>query len=119
MSNGTVIDRSAIDSIRDIGGNELLVKLIDLFIDYVGGRVAAAKTAMEKGDITAVQDAVHPVKSSAANLGAERVRELARTIEQLARQKSAEHIPARIAELESAFASARAELEKIRAESPL
>jgi HPt (histidine-containing phosphotransfer) domain-containing protein len=112
------IDATAINSIREIGGDELLAKLIDLFRDYVGGRIAAAKTALQQGDITGVQDAVHPVKSSAANLGAQHVREIARQIEQLAKTGTVSPIPDRLHELEIAFAAASEALQKIRPAPP-
>lgn len=114
MSTEPCIDEKAIASIREIGGDELLEKLIALFNDYVAGRIAAAKTAAAKSDWTGVQDAVHPVKSSAANLGAQHVREIARQLEQLARAGSTAHIPDRLADLEAAFASAREALGEFR-----
>ena len=116
MNNEPFIDAKAISSIRDIGGDELLAKLIDLFVDYVAGRIAAAKAAAQQADWTAVQDAVHPIKSSAANLGAQHVREIARQIERLAKEKNTAHIPARIADLEAAFLVAREALQKTRDE---
>lgn len=108
------IDDNALSSIREIGGEELLSKLIELFNDYVAGRIAAAKEAAQRQDWTGVQDAVHPIKSSAANLGATRVREIARQIEQLARLKDSARIPALLADLESSFVTARAELQRKR-----
>lgn len=112
------IDPDAIAQIREIGGNELLAKLIDLFVDYVSGRITAARSAMNQGDIAGVRDAVHPVKSSAANLGATHVRDLAQRIEHLARQNETAPIPSCIDDLGAAFAVARAELQKIRATLP-
>ena len=116
MNAETCIDAAAMEQIRNLGGSELLVKLIDLFDDYVSGRIAAARRAMEQGDLAGVQDAVHPVKSSAANLGAKHVRDLAQQIELLAKQRSGQHIPERLADLENAFNAARAELQKMRDE---
>lgn len=113
MTDDRIIDMAAIDSIRDIGGEELLGKLIELFDDYVAGRIAAARTSLACGDLTGVQDAVHPVKSSAANLGAQQVRELARQIEQLARTGNGAPIPSLLARLESSFHAARGRLKAL------
>ncbi len=117
MNQEPLIDASAVAQIKEIGGNELFVKLVDLFNDYVAGRIAAARSAMEQGNFTGVQEAVHPIKSSAANLGARHVRELAQQIEQLARQQNAAPLPGRIADLESAFVGARAELQRMRSDA--
>ena len=116
MSNQSCIDEAAIAQIREIGGNELLVKLIDLFVEYVGGRLVAARCAVQQDNIDAVRDAVHPIKSSAANLGARHVREIAQQIEQLAKLNNARHIPARLDDLDGAFALARDALLKLRGE---
>jgi len=117
MTDANIIEPAAIKTIRDIGGDELLAKLIELFGDYVAGRIAAARQAMESGNLIGVQDAVHPVKSSAANLGAGRVRELARQIEQLAKSRRGEPIPRLLDELAIAFHQALGRLQELQAKN--
>ena len=60
--------------------------MIDLFLEYAGQKIVEARAAQVAGNLTGVEKAVHPIKSSAGNVGARRIQELALQIEELARQ---------------------------------
>lgn len=107
MSDEAAINNAALEKIRELGDNDLVVKIIDLFVDYAATKIAEAREASSRGDLQAVQFAVHPIKSSAGNVGADHVRAIAQQIEKLASEGQAGPIPARIADLETAFATAR------------
>ena len=114
MTPDAPIDMAVLEKIKEIGENELVIKIIDLFIDYIATKVAEAKNAMMRGDLTGVQDAVHPIKSGASNVGAHKLRAIALFIEQLAMQKKGDQIPPRLLELEAAYLQAKAALEELR-----
>jgi HPt (histidine-containing phosphotransfer) domain-containing protein len=61
-----------------------------------------------------VQKAVHPIKSSASNIGARQLRELAARLEQLAIDQQGDSIPALLGELEVALVEVKSLLEQQR-----
>jgi CheY-like chemotaxis protein/HPt (histidine-containing phosphotransfer) domain-containing protein len=110
---------AAIERLRKLGGDEFVNKMIDLFLDYTGTKIADARKAGTAGDLAALAKAVHPIKSSAGNIGASRVQELAARLEQLGKQPTGgEELSRLLDELEIAFAEAQQvlEAEKSKAE---
>ena len=88
------IDPAAIERLRKLGGPAFVAEMIDLFGQYVPGRLAAARDALKSGDLPALAKAVHPLKSSAGNVGARRMLDLARQIEGEAASGAAAGLPA-------------------------
>ena len=85
--------------------------MIDLFCDYTQTKIAEARKAQAAGDGAGVAKAVHPIKSSAGNVGATKVQELSAQIEQAARQPSAGDLGRMLGDLENAFAEIKPKLE--------
>ena len=110
MSESQHLDPAALERLNKLGGAAFVGKMIELFVDYAGGKVVAARQAQVAGNLAGVADAVHPIKSSAGNVGAHRVQELALRIEQLAKQGQGEGLGALVGELEQAFAAVKVEL---------
>jgi HPt (histidine-containing phosphotransfer) domain-containing protein len=77
-------DPSAFDRLRRLGGEAFLGKMVDLYFEGVSQRMAAGRAGLASGNLDEVQRAVHSLKSSAGNVGARHVAELAEEIEQLA-----------------------------------
>ena len=114
MSQLPNLDPAALQRLQRLGDNAFVCKMIDLFQEYSGQKVAEARAAQVAGNLTGVEKAVHPIKSSAGNVGARRIQELARQIEELARQGHVETLAASLTELEQAFALVKPELEEKR-----
>jgi HPt (histidine-containing phosphotransfer) domain-containing protein len=114
-------DPAAIERLLKLGGPKFTMEMIDLFGSYGGKKMAEARLAQQAGKLTALADAAHPLKSSAGNLGAVRVQELAAQLELSARAQKAEAAAAQLDELERAFAEARLalEIEKARLTKPM
>jgi HPt (histidine-containing phosphotransfer) domain-containing protein len=108
-------DPAAIERLLKLGGPKFTMEMIDLFGSYGGKKMAEARLAQQAGKLTALADAAHPLKSSAGNLGAVRVQELAAQLEWSARAQKAEAAAAQLDELERAFAEACSALEAERA----
>jgi HPt (histidine-containing phosphotransfer) domain-containing protein len=102
---------AAIERLIRLGGGKFAVEMMDLFSSYGGKKLAEARQARQSGNLTALADAAHPLKSSAGNVGAARVQELAAQVESSAREQKAELAGAQLDELERAFAEARTFLE--------
>lgn len=119
MSEIQNLDPAALERLQKLGGDAFVGKMIGLFLDYAGGKVVAARQAQVAGNLLGVQDAVHPIKSSAGNVGACRVQALAQRIELLAKQGQGDALPGLIADLESAFAAVKVELTQKKLSLPV
>lgn len=114
MSDVTNLDPAAVQRLQRLGGDEFVVKMIDLFAGYAREKLAAAHQAHAAGELEGVADAVHPIKSSAGNVGAKHVQDLARRIEDLARQSNGEPLAGLLEELDRAFLASMKDLEQLK-----
>jgi len=108
------LDPTALRRLQRLGDNTFVCKMIEVFLDYAGKKIAEARVAQAAGNLTGVEQAVHPLKSSAGNVGADRVRTLAVQIEELAERGQAETLGVLLGELEQAFAALKPELEETK-----
>jgi len=92
--------------------------MIDLFFDYAQTKLADAQRASLAGDCVGVAKAAHPIKSSAGNVGANRVQEVAAALEETANGRQLGEVNRLLRELELALAEVkpRLELEKKKCE---
>lgn len=115
MNDVAHLDPAGLQRLQRLGGDAFVVKMIDLFCSYGAEKVAEAQRAMAAGDLTALAKAVHPLKSSAGNVGAARMQALATRIEELAKQGDLEAVKAFVPELAAEFIVVKVELERHRA----
>lgn len=113
MSQPPVIDPQALDRLREWGGDKLVAQMIRLFISNAGQRVEQIRVGVREHIVREAEMGAHSLKSSAANLGAERVRTLAATMELAAADGDIGPVVAHLEELEAAFSAAVRELESI------
>jgi two-component system sensor histidine kinase/response regulator len=81
MSNESPLDMAAIARLEEWGGATLRQKMIELFIKHAPERMEGIRKGLEEGDHELVERSAHSLKSSAANLGAEKLRRIAGIIE--------------------------------------
>jgi len=79
------LESSSIETIRALGGETLLRKIIGLYFDSAPPLFQSLCAALEHNDPEAARRAAHTLKSSSANLGASRLSELCRAVEADAR----------------------------------
>ena len=87
------LDLNVIGGLRELGGEDdpgLLLELIDAFLVDSPSRMAAIDLAVSDLDAEALTAAAHGLKSSAANMGANRVSELCLKLEALGRSEGLE-----------------------------
>ncbi|MFC1619709.1 Hpt domain-containing protein [Candidatus Neomarinimicrobiota bacterium] len=108
------IDDKAIERLRKLGGDNFVVELIDTFLMHVSQKMEEALTGEREGNLEAVERAVHSIKSSAGNLGAQQLQDLSAQIEQLAEDKQSKPIPPLMRDLEAAFARIQPLLEEFK-----
>jgi len=114
MSDCTGIDPAGLKRLDRIGGPPFVRKMIDLFLEEAPERFTAARRGEQAGDLIAVAEAAHSLKSSAQNFGASRLSHIAENIELQARANTCENLPALLNELEGAYGTVKAWLESER-----
>ena len=114
MHEEPCLDNVTLEKLRQIGGNEFVVQMIDLFLQYVPQKLTEARATAQAGDWVGVRKAVHPIKSSAANIGASFMLGLATRIEQLAGGQQGELISGLLVELEAAYQPVKVGLQQLR-----
>lgn len=121
MDSRDYLDRNVISRLEKLGTG-FPRKLITLFLEHTPRRLDTAIAGGRAGDWKAVEDAAHSLKSSAGNLGAVRLRDLADRVENAAAAGRAgggalgkvEGLDALLAEMEDAYAKTRAILIEIK-----
>lgn len=111
MNEPVRLDAAAIERLRRLGGDKFAREMIGLFLTYVDQKITEARRAQQAGNLPGVQKAVHPVKSSAGNVGARCIQELAKQIEDSAKQQQGEAVDKLLTELEQAFADIKPDME--------
>jgi HPt (histidine-containing phosphotransfer) domain-containing protein len=112
MNTEPCLDAATLEKLLQIGGRDFTVKMIELFMSYVPEKLMEARAAEQDGDLERVQKAVHPIKSSAMNIGARNMRDLAERIEQHALDREREPIAPMLAELEAMYEQVRLHLQE-------
>jgi len=76
-----LVDPAAIERLREWGGDTLLHRMIELFLELGPGRTRDIRLGLESGALEKVERAAHSLKSSAGNLGAHELRATAHRLE--------------------------------------
>jgi HPt (histidine-containing phosphotransfer) domain-containing protein len=117
MEQPTLIRQASLANIRRLGGDELLYKMIDLFLDNTPPRLEALRNAQAAGNLKAMSLEAHALKSSAGNFGALPMMDLAGRIEQLASEGGSEELPELVGHLQARFEQVRDRLAQERTSS--
>lgn len=87
-----MFDQEIFDRLLEIGGPPLALRVIQLFLEHVPGKMTEVKSSFDAADYPALERLAHSVKSSAANLGLEDFRRLAADLERSAGTRDVEHV---------------------------
>ena len=110
------IDKNTLQTIVSLqrpGKPSLLGRVVELFEKDSPAAISAIVAAVDTGDLEEVRIAAHSMKSSSAYLGASRLSEQCRNIEQAARNGSELECMAFCEGIEEEFDGALAELKEI------
>lgn len=113
MNDLAVVEREALDRLREWGGAELVVKMLNLFLEHGPERVAQIRSGVETGSLEETQRGAHSLKSSAGNLGARRLQAGAARMEGLADDGDLQGVEELLPDLEADFREARSSLEEV------
>jgi CheY-like chemotaxis protein/HPt (histidine-containing phosphotransfer) domain-containing protein len=81
------LDRAALDSLRELGGDEFVAEVIDTFLADAPVLLETLRTSLREGDADELRRAAHSLKSNGATLGAEGFSEACRALEQRAKER--------------------------------
>ena len=101
MTDATSLDPDALTRLGTWGGDKLVGQMVRLFLDNSGTRMGQIRAGDAQGDVDLAEKGSHSLKSSAANVGAQVVRELAGEIENAATSGDMDAYSRAIAELET------------------
>jgi len=100
--------------LEKLGGPTFVRKMIGLFLEIVPQRLQAIEQGLARGDLAAVEQAAHALKSSAGNLGCAEAQELCERIEGLAAAGQGVTLPELFAPLRQSLNAAVAVLSPMR-----
>ena len=116
MTDTQIIDPQALDRLREWGGDKLAGQMVRLFLKNSGTRMDQIRNGVGGSDLEEAERGAHSLKSSAANIGAERLRTLATRLESAALDGNEEVARSLLPDLEAAYSDAMGELERIERE---
>ena len=109
----TIIDPGALKRLEGWGGVNLSKEIVRLFLENGPKRVDQIRGAMDGEDLVVPERGAHSLKSSAANVGAQLLQEIASELEAAASGGDLQRVRDLIPNLEQAFLQAAQELEVI------
>ncbi|MEO8621354.1 MAG: Hpt domain-containing protein [bacterium] len=107
-------DSDALERLKRFGGGKLLSEMIALFLASAPDRIGAARAGFDAGDASAIEMALHSLKSSSAQLGAMRMQRLSERGEHIAHTGSLDSVGQIVQDLEEEFPRVQDWLERAR-----
>ncbi len=107
------LNRDQIETLRDLErtcGKPLLEDLVRIFTESSLKKLQLIRQGIERRDLNSVKEAAHALKSSAGNIGAQRMFELCAKMENAARNSLDFDYENTVAELNQQFEGAKVEL---------
>src|SRR3954468_7265127 len=100
-------DTAALERLHRFGGATLLRRMVELFLIAAPERIAVVRAAQSAGDVEAAERALHSLRSSSGQLGANHLQQLCEKGELGARQGSLEGLADLASELDEELARVR------------
>jgi len=94
---------TSFEGVQIEGEPDLIVELIDLYLEDAPLRMASLQEAVAEADGGGIKRAAHALKGSSANLGARRVAELCEQLERAEDDNSLQEVRALLLSLEREF----------------
>jgi HPt (histidine-containing phosphotransfer) domain-containing protein len=112
------LDEAALDSLRELGGDEFVAEVIDTFLADAPALLQSLRSSLETGDAGEIRRAAHTLKSNGATLGAPSFSEVCRELEQRAKEGRLAGVGELVARLEHDYRSLREVLANHRPAAP-
>jgi CheY-like chemotaxis protein len=111
------LDASAIESLRDLGGDDFLAEVVDTFLSDAPALVATLRTASVEGNTEDLRRTAHTLKSNGQTFGAGRFSELCRELEERARRGELDGTAELLDRIEREYAALEKTLTALRSTS--
>jgi two-component system, sensor histidine kinase and response regulator len=108
-------DASALERLKRFGGQKLLGNMAALFLLSAPDRIATARTGLSLNEASVIEQALHALKSSSAQLGALRMQRMCEDGERLAKRGEISGMAELLLQLDAEFHHVRDWLEAQRA----
>jgi two-component system sensor histidine kinase/response regulator len=118
MAESEVIDPQALERLKEWGGEKLAAQMVRLFLKNSLTRMDQIRSGIDGGDVDEAERGAHSLKSSAANIGAERLRTLATQVEAAALDQHLDRMTELLPRIEDAYATVMETLEAMEREMP-
>jgi HPt (histidine-containing phosphotransfer) domain-containing protein len=116
--NGDVdLDASALETLRELGGDDFVAEVIDVFLDDAPALIATLRSSLERQNTEELRRAAHTLKSNGATLGAEAFAEICRTVEQQAKAGRLDGVSQLVDRIEQEYRPLQEALASLRAEA--
>jgi signal transduction histidine kinase/CheY-like chemotaxis protein len=109
------LDASAVESLRDLGGEEFVAEVIDTFLSDAPALVETLRTTYEQGHTEGLRRAAHTLKSNGQTFGAGRFSKLCRELEERARSGELDGAAELVDRIEREYAALEQTLAALRA----
>lgn len=113
MSNN-IIDKNVIEGLKEIGDQEFLTEIIELFLAQSAVIVQDIKGFYSKSDATGLARAAHKLKGSCLNLGAQSLGSICQQIETDGNKNDLSQIEQLVKQVDSIYQETCEELKKLK-----
>ena len=100
----TLIDLEAWEMMKSMTDSDFLIELIDVYLSDSPELIKQMHSGLAVGDIELVRRAAHSLKSNSASFGANRLADVARTLEMTAKTNSLDGVEPMLAAVEAEYA---------------
>ena len=100
-------ERAALDRLTRFGGTQLVAELVAMYLEDTPKRITTACNALRSRDAVALAKAVHSIRSSSAQLGAEQLAAACELAEDAADEGDLALASARLLDIEDEFAAVK------------
>ena len=116
MTESPVLDPSVIDTLRQLtppGEPDVLTEVLQMFLQEVPPRIERLRNACTAGDIQEVHRAAHSLKGSAGNIGASRLLDVCRRLDDRKADLSPNAAAELVRALDSEYTRVEEEIQRI------
>lgn len=114
MDEAPVFDQATIEHLKQLGGNDLLQEIFDLFMKHTPALVETILNGKSTENWDQVSRAAHSLKSSAGNIGARVLQGLASEIEAATKIGDLPAVTSLAEQLNQAFETVIDEIKKLK-----
>jgi PAS domain S-box-containing protein len=113
-NGGVTVDATALENLRELGGDDFLVEVIDTFLADAPTLIATLGASLAVQDADELRRAAHTLKSNGATLGAAGFSELCRALEQRAKSGRLEDASELVGRIEQEYRALEEALAAVR-----